>query len=150
MANGVTQISASWQQVPAGDEVGNYAENALAALLEQGGAMEGETLITALKQLGYPERGPAYYPAGPYYALGNPHTYAALSGDRSAWDLHLFDPNDARKTPGGRLPSQPPPQPPPPGPPLPAAVHAQLLAIASQFDAVAQAFRDLAAIILGG
>jgi len=147
MANGVTALGGGWSDVPKGDSAGDYAENALALLLQQGGAMDGETIISALKDLGYTSRGPAYYNSGPYYALGDPHNYAALSADRSAWDLIHSGSPPWSETPGGRLPLPPgPPTPPAPLPPVP-DLKPILLDMAAACDTLAADFRKLSAVL---
>lgn len=116
MADGVTKLGGGWANVPAGA----YAENALALLLS-GGQVEGEALVQALKDAGFADRYPAYYPAGSHgpgslamYALGMPHDYAAI--DSGVWDLIGFDLSSARTSPGGRLPTPTPTPPPTPAP----------------------------------
>lgn len=110
MADNVTTLGGGW-----GDTDPGTAEFALGGLLAAG-ALTGEALITELKAQGFGNRGPAYYPAvngkGPFYALGNPHDYAAINADVTppAWDLIGFDKSQEVIQPG--QPPAPAPAPP--------------------------------------
>jgi len=147
MANGVTTLGGGWDQVPAAPVGAEFGERALSELLAQRPELTGEDLVTALKALGYEARGPAYYPAGPYYALGAPHNYAALSDARTAWDLHVLE--GFAPTAGGRLPSAPPPPPPRPTPPVPLPPELKQLLedVANSFTMLAATFREIAALV---
>jgi len=141
VADGIVILGGGWDQLPAGDTIG---ERALSVLLTCGGDVSGEPLIQRLKDLGYGDRGPAYYPrtdqnpAGPFYALGQPHNYAALNGDRTAWDLHVLDPNFVA-TPGAQPASCGGPTP-PPGP-LPPDTQQVFAEIAQAFVRIAELFQ---------
>lgn len=124
MADGVTTLGGGWDQAPAGS-----AEALLGALIAEG-RLTGEQIVDALKLAGFTDRGPAYYPRevvngqsrGPFYALGNPHDYAAIDGGR--WDLIGMDPSTVPVRP---VPPPVPLAPPPPvSPPAPAVTHADL------------------------
>jgi len=147
MANGVTAFAGGFGEVPAAPPGAEYAERALGLLLVDGGTMEGETLIDELKRLGYSSRGPAYYPGGPFYELGSPHTYAAINPNGQAWDLihnGVPYPNPWMATPGGQLPAAPPI---PPQPPIPPGLRAILLDMADACYRLARGFNALASLI---
>jgi len=147
MANGVTTLGGGWDQVPPAPPGAEYGERALAELLTQVPEVTGEQVVTALVALGYGARGPDYYMAGPYYALGQPHNYAALNAGRTAWDLHVLD--GFAPTPGGRLPTLPPPVPVPPPPPVPLPPELKQLLedVANSFTMLAATFREIAALV---
>lgn len=95
MADGVTKLGGGWDGAPQGS-----AEARLGQLIAAG-QLTGDALCQQMNAEGYSARGPAYYPAangtGPFYALGNPHDYAALNvvGGVQQWDLIGFDPSQA-------------------------------------------------------
>lgn len=137
MANGVTKLGNGWGQAPDGTP-----ESLLGSILTAG-VLEGEDVCTALKNAGYGNRGPAYYPRendkGPFYALGEPHDYAAIDvvDGVPQWDLIGFDPSQVK-----------PQQPPAPSPaPSPASGDAALAAAlqAAVESTVKGAIADLAA-----
>lgn len=146
MANGSTTLGGGWDQVPAGV----YCENALAILLRRGDR-EGQALIDELLRRGFQDRGPAYYPPGshgagspPFYALGQPHDYAAL--DAGVWDLIGWD-GTAHTSPGATLPDDLPGPPTPAPPPNPIdRLRKDIADVASAFDTLAQIFRDISII----
>lgn len=130
MADGVTTLGGGWDQVPP-----NTAEALLRDLIA-GGSLTGEEIIQALKGAGWSDRGPAYYAKqgdkGPFYALGNPHDYAALDVVNGVpqWDLMNFDPSTTV------IHNPPPPPPPPPTTdPRLDTILAKLDALAAQSDA---------------
>lgn len=137
MADGVTNLAAGWNEAGEGT-----AERALGGLISAGN-LTGEAIVQALIARGNTSRGPAYYPekdgAGPFYALGNPHTYAALVvPSRDAWEL-IGPVASAPQT--DTAPAEPAPTP-TPTPDDFAAIMARLDALETKFTDLLAAFRN--------